>query len=78
MKPEWFLIKITTNYLWNLRYHSFMKLKCIDEQHENDLTMVINEFIKDKKVIDIKFSNACFKNNDEQIYCFSALILYEE
>ncbi|WP_294561305.1 sporulation protein Cse60 [uncultured Traorella sp.] len=55
-----------------------MKVKCIDEQHENDLTMVINEFIKDKKVIDIKFSNACFKNNDEQIYCFSALILYEE
>lgn len=55
-----------------------MKVKCIDEQHENDLTEAINEFIEGKIVIDIKFSNACFKVNDEQIYCFSSLILYEE
>ena len=55
-----------------------MKVMCIDEQHENDLTEAVNEFIANKKVIDIKFSNAGFKNNDEQIYCFSALILYEE
>lgn len=55
-----------------------MKVKCIDEQHENDLTDSVNEFIKDKIVIDIKFSTSCFKNNDEQIYCFSALILYKE
>lgn len=55
-----------------------MKVKCIDEQHENDLTQAVNVFIENKKIIDIKFSNACFKNNDEQIYCFSVLILYEE
>ena len=54
-----------------------MKVKCIDEQHENDLTDSINSFIQDKKIIDIKYSTSCFKNNDEQIYCFSALILYE-
>ena len=55
-----------------------MKVKCIYEQHENDLTESINEFIKDKNVLDIKFTTACFKNNDEQIYCFSALILYKD
>ena len=55
-----------------------MKVKCIDEQHENDLTESKYEFIKDKIVLDIKFTTACFKNNDEQIYCFSALILYKE
>lgn len=55
-----------------------MKVKCFDEQHENDLSDAINEFIENKKVINIKFSTSCFKNNDEQIYCFSALVLYEE
>ncbi len=55
-----------------------MKVKCFDEQHENDLTDSINDFIENRTIIDIKFSTACFKDNDEQIYCFSALILYEE
>lgn len=55
-----------------------MKVKCIDEQHENDLTDSINEFIVNKKILDIKFSTSCFKSNEEQIYCFSALILYCE
>lgn len=54
-----------------------MKVKCFDEDHENDLENAINEFIEDKNVIDIKFSTSCFKDNDEQIFCFSALILYE-
>ena len=38
-----------------------MKVKCFDEQHENDLSDAINEFIENKKVIDIKFSTSCFK-----------------
>ena len=47
-------------------------LHFLEDNHINDHLLTY------KKVIDIKFSNACFKNNDEQIYCFSALILYEE
>lgn len=54
-----------------------MKVKCFDEQHEDDLTDKINAFIVDKKVLDILFSTCAFKCNDEQIYCFSALIVYE-
>lgn len=55
-----------------------MKVKCIDEQHENDLTDAVNEFIEDKVIKDIKFSTCAFSYHDEQIFCFSALILYEE
>lgn len=57
-----------------------MKVKCFDEQHEDDLTDVMNEFLADKlyKIIDIKFSTAAFLVKEEQIFCFSALLLYEE
>ncbi len=55
-----------------------MKVKCFDEEHENDLSDAVNAFIENKKIIDIKFSNACFKSENEQIFCFSALVIYEE
>lgn len=54
-----------------------MQVKCFDEQHEDDLTDKINEFIIDKEIFNILFSTCAFKCNDEQIYCFSALIVYE-
>lgn len=55
-----------------------MKVKCFDEQHEEDLTEAINLFIQTKKVIEIKYAVNAFMANEEQIYCFSALVLYEE
>lgn len=55
-----------------------MKVKCFDEQHEDDLTESINRFIENKQVIDIKFHCACFYDGEEQIYCFSALVLFNE
>lgn len=56
-----------------------MKVKVFDEEHEDDLTYMINKFIKDYEIeiIDIKFSCSVNTFHDEQIYCFSALILYE-
>ncbi len=56
-----------------------MKVKLFDESHEKDLEEDINNFIKENKVeiIDIKFSNAVSIFSDEQIYCFSALIMYK-
>ena len=40
----------------------------------------INEFLSEKKpeIIDIKFSVATSIYSEEQVYCFSAMILYEE
>lgn len=55
-----------------------MKVKVIDESHEKDLEQDINDFLSDgKDVIDIKYSVAIGVFSDEQIYCFSALIMYK-
>lgn len=57
-----------------------MKVKVFDEQHELDLEDAINEFLEENKgnVIDIKFSTSSFIDEEkEQIFCFSAMILYE-
>ena len=57
-----------------------MKVKLFDESHEKDLENDINEFIsKDKPdIIDIKFCCSAGVYAEEQIYCFSALIMYRE
>ena len=54
-----------------------MKVKVFDEGHEKDLEDAINKFIldEDPEIIDIKFSSAD-AISEEQIYCFSALIVY--
>lgn len=56
-----------------------MKVKVIDEGHEKDLEDAINTFLEntDKEIVDIKFQTAVSIDHDEQIYCFSALIMYK-
>lgn len=56
-----------------------MKVKVIDEVHEKDLEDSINKFISenDVDIIDIKFQTAISISGEDQIYCFSAMILYE-
>ena len=56
-----------------------MKIKIIDESHEKDLEEAINNFIKENEidVIDIKFSVSASLYGEEQIYCFSALMMYK-
>ncbi len=54
-----------------------MKVKVIDEECEKDLENSINEFLnKDIDVIDIKYQIAIGISGEEQIYCFSAMIIY--
>lgn len=55
-----------------------MKVKIIDEEHEKDLENSINKFIKenDVDIIDIKMCTSCSLYGEEQIYCFTALIMY--
>ena len=54
-----------------------MKVKIFDESHEADLESDINEFIIDKNIIDIKFNVSVSIFGEDQIYCFSAMILYK-
>ncbi len=57
-----------------------MKVKIIDEGHESDLEKEVNKFISenDIEVIDIKLSTSCSIYSEEQIYCFTAMIMYKE
>ena len=54
-----------------------MKIKIIDEEHEKDLEEEINDFIEDKEVYDIKFSTAVAVSGEDQIFCFTAMIVYK-
>ena len=57
-----------------------MKVKIIDETHEKDLEEEINKFLNncEFEIIDIKFNSAVAIYGEEQIFCFSALIMYKE
>ena len=57
-----------------------MKVKVIDEEHEKDLENSINTFIKENNIdiIDIKLSSSCSIYGEEQIYCFTAMIIYKD
>jgi len=57
-----------------------MKVKIFDESHEKDLENDINEFINklSGKIIDIKYSTSVSVFSEEQIYCFTALIIYKD
>ncbi len=55
-----------------------MKVKLFDEAHEKDLENSINEFLIDfeGEIIDIKYQVSIGVFSEEQIYCFSAMIIY--
>ena len=57
----------------------FMKVKVIDEAHELDLESSVNEFLSeiDGDIIDIKYQVAISIYRDEQVFCFSAMIIYD-
>ena len=56
-----------------------MKVKIFDESHEKDLEDEMNKFLSenDIDVIDIKYSISNSIYSEEQIYCFSAMIVYK-
>ena len=58
-----------------------MKVKLFDESHEKDLESSINKFLGENEeieVIDIKFQTSISVFSEEQVYCFSAMILYRK
>ena len=57
-----------------------MKVKIFDEEDEKDLEEKINDFLAnlEGEVIDIKFQIGVSVFGEEQIYCFSAIIIYNE
>ena len=55
-----------------------MKVKIYDFEDEKDLEDEVNEFLEtlDKEVIDIKYQVSVSIYSEEQIFCFSAMIVY--
>lgn len=55
-----------------------MKVKVFDEEDEKDLENDINDFLKDLdgEVVDIKYQVSIGVFSEEQVFCFSAMIVY--
>ncbi len=55
-----------------------MKVKIFDYEDEQDLQNAMNDFLTDLEgdIIDIKYAVSSFPTGEEQIYCFSAMIIY--
>ncbi len=55
-----------------------MKVKIFDLEDESDLEKDINEFLEnlEGEVIDIKYQVSSSIYSEEQIYCYSAMIVY--
>ncbi len=55
-----------------------MKVKIFDEAHEKDLELSVNKFLDELEgdIIDIKYQVSIGVFSEEQIYCFSAMIIY--
>lgn len=50
-----------------------------DEEHEDDLMDAVNTFFvlhPSLTLCDVKFSTAIAVSEEEQIYCFSAMVIY--
>ena len=56
-----------------------MHVKLFDESHELDLEKSINKWLDKHNVdiVNIKYSISTSVCGEDQIYCFSALILYK-
>lgn len=56
-----------------------MKVKIFDFEDEKDLENAINNFLDDTmEVVDIKYQVSMGIFSEEQIYCFSAMIVYSK
>ncbi len=55
-----------------------MKVKIFDEAHELDLESAVNKFLGEVsgEIIDIKYQVAVSVFSEEQVFCFSAMIIY--
>ena len=57
-----------------------MKVKIFDMEDEKDLETEVNDFIDtmDGEIIDIKYQVSVGVFSEEQVFCFSAMIIYTE
>ena len=58
-----------------------LKVEIYDEEHEKDLQFKVNSFLielNESDIVDIKYAlHAFLSSSGEQIYCYSAMIIYK-
>lgn len=59
--------------------NKMLRVKIIDENHEKDLENSVNNFLEstEYEIVDIQFRSAVSIFSEEQVYCFSAMIIYK-
>ena len=59
--------------------NKMLRVKIIDENHEKDLENGVNNFLEstEYEIVGIQFRSAVSIFSEEQIYCFSAMIIYK-
>ncbi|WP_428911276.1 sporulation protein Cse60 [Niallia sp. Krafla_26] len=58
-----------------------IQVKLFDMEHEKDLEVEMNQFLEDleeNQLLDIKYNVAALTEDvdEDQIYCFSAMVIY--
>jgi len=57
-----------------------IQVKLFDTEHEQDLELEMNQFLEDldeHQLLDIKYNVAAMSEDvEDQIYCFSAMVIY--
>lgn len=60
-----------------------IQVKVFDHEHEKDLESDMNRFLRqidENQLVDIKYNVAAMaeeEESEEQIYCFSAMVIYK-
>lgn len=70
---------ITNKYINIQLVNNMYKVKLFDESHEKLLEERVNLFLQSingKDIVDIKYQVSVGIFSEEQIYCFSAMIVY--
>lgn len=59
-----------------------VQVKLFDFEHEKDLEVEVNQFLQqldEEQLIDIKYTVAAMSElENEQIYCFSAMVIFRD
>lgn len=80
MKKESSFLFFTFFLIINLYNYIMIKVKIFDENHEKDLEKKVNLFLCNSEidVVDIQFRTAISIFGEDQIYCFSAMVVYRQ
>jgi len=69
-----------TEWIKNGEVEAVVQVKLFDCEHEKDLEEEMNEFLSrlgEREIIDVKYHVAAIgEAGAEQVYCFSAMVLY--